>query len=264
MTTVQIVALLAASLGVFGPAAQLLHVIRARSARGLSGSTFTILNLSLMCSVLLAIQYATGPALYFATASLVFKMAVLAAISRLAAFGLTLLAGGVAALVNVGPDVVAQAVLTTQYSEAWAFAWGLLLAIAFLPQVVLTHRTRNTRGLSLISLVMSAIGTSLWMVFAVMVVNYAMVFWCGVMLLALLELIRLKLVVRLPEAAAEQRQHETAEEDEERDLDRQRREVMALQPCDRAVIVANDEDEKGEPEAEKQKPEETAHGIPLT
>src|SRR5215211_5878934 len=70
---------------------------------------------------------------------------------------------------------------------------------------------------------------------------------------------------RLPESVAEQGQHEAAEEDDERNLDRQRSEVVGLQTGDRAGVVADDEDEKREPEAEKQEPEETtaAHGIPL-
>jgi uncharacterized protein with PQ loop repeat len=193
MSPPQIVALLAASLGVFGPGAQLVHVLRTRSTVGLSLATFIILNLSIMCSVLLSAQYATGPALYFAATSLVLKLAVLFIMNRLAALILISLVGTFSVLVHFGPAFFTQLALTSQYAEFSAFAWGLLLAIAFLPQVFVSHRTKDTRALSFVSLAMTSVGTMLWMTFAALVQNYAMLMWCAIMLIALIDLLVLKL-----------------------------------------------------------------------
>jgi uncharacterized protein with PQ loop repeat len=193
---------MASLLGVFGPAAQFLHVWRSKSTKGLSLSTFTILNLSLMCSLLLGVQYAIGAGLIFGAISLIVKLAVLWQISARVALALIALAGTVVASVVLGPPIFSEIVLTTRYSELVAFTWGLLLAIAFMPQVWLAHKTRNTRNLSLVSLSVSAVSTTLWTMFAVLVANYAMMFWCAVMLISLLELVRLKVAVGLQTAKA--------------------------------------------------------------
>ena len=202
METTQIVAMIASLLGVFGPAAQFAHVWRTKSTKGLSLPTFVILNLSLMCSLVLAFQYRLFPGLLFAFIAWIVKLAVLWQLSARAMFSLIGLGIGVAAGVRFGPPIFAEVVLTTHYSELVAFAWGLLLAIAFLPQVWMSHRTRNTRNLSLPGLAISAVSTTLWDTFALMVSNYSMLFWCSVMLISLLELIRLKLGVRMAGADA--------------------------------------------------------------
>jgi uncharacterized protein with PQ loop repeat len=190
------VAFAASLLGMFGPAAQFIHVRKTRSVKGLSLSTFTILNLSLMCSLLLGIQYRVGYGLIFAFSAWAVKLAVLCQLNVRVALALVGLGAAVAAAALFGPPLVSRIILTSQYSEFVAFAWGLLLAIAFLPQVWMSHKSGNTKNLSLPGVVISAFSTALWIAFALLVANHAMLFWCSVMLVALLELIRLKLGVR--------------------------------------------------------------------
>jgi uncharacterized protein with PQ loop repeat len=192
--SIRAVTLIASSLGVVGPAAQLLHVLRSKSTQGLSRTTFTILTVTFMLSLLLGIQYKVGPALVLATASVVIKWMVLARISWRNALVLLLIAAMAVAIVMLSPPLIAQTVLSQRYSELVAFAWGLLFAITFIPQVLVTRRSRNTRNLSLIMLTLSVGSVSLWTLFAVLVSNYSMLFWLIIVLISLVELVRLKLL----------------------------------------------------------------------
>ena len=192
VVSIQTITFVASSLGVIGPAAQLLHVLRSKSTKGLSRSTFTILTVTFMLSLLLGIQYKIGPALVLATASVVIKWIVLARISWLNAVIVLAGAGVFVALVIFGPAAIGDALLTTRYSELVAFSWGLLFATTFIPQVLVARRTRNTRNLSLIMLILSVLSVSLWILFAALVSNYSMLFWLALVLVSLIELVRLK------------------------------------------------------------------------
>lgn len=187
---------LASSLGVVGPAAQLWRVLQTRSTQGLSRTTFTILTVTFMLSLLLGIQYRIGPALILAATSVVIKWLVLVRIDWRNAAIVAFAAAFVCLIVVFGPPGVGQAVLSTRYSELVAFAWGLLFAITFLPQVLLTRRSRNTRNLSMIMVLLSVGSVSLWIAFAALVSNYSMLSWLTIVLIALLELTRLKLMER--------------------------------------------------------------------
>ena len=196
MVSVRTITFLASSLGVVGPAAQLWRVLQTRSTQGLSRTTFTILTVVFMLSLLLGIQYRIGPALALAAASLVIKWLVLARIDWRHAAVLFAVAMLAVLVVVFGPPVVAEAVLSTRYSELVAFTWGMLFSITFVPQAVLTHRTRHTHNLSLLMLLLSVGSVSLWMLFAFLVTNYSMLSWLAVVLIALLDLARLKLMER--------------------------------------------------------------------
>jgi uncharacterized protein with PQ loop repeat len=196
VVSIPTITFLASSLGVVGPAAQLWRVLQTRSTQGLSRTTFTILTVTFMLSLLLGIQYKIGPALILAGTSVVIKWLVLVRIDWRNAAILAVAAAFVSLVVVFGPTGIGQAVLSTRYSELVAFAWGLLFAITFLPQVLLTRRARNTRNLSLIMLTLSVGSVSLWIAFAALVSNYSMLLWLSIVLIALLELTRLKLMER--------------------------------------------------------------------
>lgn len=193
MPLMQVVSLLASALTTIGPAAQVLHVLRSRSTEGLSVATFGMLTLSTMLSFLMGVQYQIGFALAFAFASLAFNFILMFMIHARLAFGLLALGVAVAALALLGPGAIQAAVLGTQYTELVAFVWGLLSAVTFVPQVLRTRRTRDTRGLSLTNLLLFVAGMALWTVFSWLVQNFSMMFWCGVMLISLLVLLQLKL-----------------------------------------------------------------------
>jgi uncharacterized protein with PQ loop repeat len=194
VVSIRTITLIASTLGVIGPAAQLLHMLKSKSTKGLSATTFTILTVTFMLSLLLGIQYKIGPALGLAATSVVIKWVVLARIRWGNALALLMVAALAVLLVTRGPPVIAQAVLSTRYSELVAFTWGLLFAITFVPQVLVTRRSRNTRNLSLIMLVLSMGSVLLWILFAGLVSNYSMSFWLVIVLISLVELVRLKVL----------------------------------------------------------------------
>jgi uncharacterized protein with PQ loop repeat len=193
MAPTQIVTLAASTLGLVSHSAQLWRSLRSRSTRTLSLSSFILLTATYSLSLVMGIQYKIGPSQILATLSLVTTVGVLGLISRWVTAAYLALVAGVVAAVLFGPATIGQAVTSTRYAEVVAFLWGLLFAIAFVPQVIKAHRLRDTRDLSATSLMVSGISVGLWLTFALMVMNLAMIFWLSVVLVSLLELIRLKL-----------------------------------------------------------------------
>jgi uncharacterized protein with PQ loop repeat len=193
MMSIRAVTLAASTLTTIGPGVQLFHAVRARSVTGLSRSSFTMLTTSTMLALLLGLQYKIGAAIGLTFLALAFQFALLALIS--VSVTLVLLAVGLALLLaaTLGPPIIGEVLLGTHYSEVVAFVWGVIFAITFVPQVLMTRRSRNTRPLSLVNLLISTAGAALWTLFAGLVANYSMLFWCCIMLLCLLELVRLKL-----------------------------------------------------------------------
>ena len=193
LSFMQMITLAASTLGLVSHGAQLLRSLRSGSIRTLSLSSFTLLTLTFTLSLVMGIQYKIGPALILAFISTALTVGVLALISRWVTLLYLSIIGAVTLGVMFGPSVIAEAVLTTRFSEFVAFAWGLLFAIAFIPQVIKAHRLRDTRGLSRVSLLVSGVSIGLWLTFAVLVKNYSMFFWLSVVLVSLCELVRLKL-----------------------------------------------------------------------
>ena len=196
LSLMQWVTLVASVLGLVSHAAQLGRSLRSGSIRGLSLSSFVLLTLTFTLSLLMGIQYRIGPGLIIATVSTVLTVAVLALLSRWITALYFAVVGAVALATIFGPPVVADAVLTTHYSEVVAFAWGLLFASAFVPQVVKAHRLGDTRDLSKVSIVVTTVSVGLWLTFAILVRNISMAFWLSLVMLSVLELARLKLTER--------------------------------------------------------------------
>ena len=196
LSLLQSVTLVASILGLVSHAAQLGRSLRSGSIRGLSLSSFVLLTVTFTFSLLLGIQYRIGPGLILATLSAALTVGVLALLSRWITALYFAVVGAVALATMLGPPAVADAVLTTHYSEVVAFAWGLLFASAFVPQVIKAHRLRDTRDLSAISILVSSASVGLWLTFAVMVRNISMAFWLSLVMLSVLELTRLKLTER--------------------------------------------------------------------
>ena len=193
LSLMQMITLVASTLGLVSHAAQLTRSLESRSTKGLSLSSFTLLTTTFTLSVLLGIQYKIGPALVLAVLSTALTVGVLALISRWVTAVYLAVVAAVALGVIFGPRAFAEAVMTTKYVEIVAFAWGLSFAVAFVPQVFKARRLRDTHDLSRISLVVSGVSVTLWLTFAVLVKNMSMLFWLSIVLLSLCELIRLKL-----------------------------------------------------------------------
>ncbi len=202
MNMVEILSLIAGLMTMGGPAAQAIKTIRSRDVTGLAVSTYVLL-MGLGCfAVLIGVQYRV----FFMTTlnglGMLFNISILYLISRraLAAFaGGLLLAVGIAAM--VAPWFLAG-LITTRWAEPVGFVYGLVAASTFIPQVVMTRRTRSVSALSLPNLALMTAGMTIWIAVAVLLRNWSLIFWNGILLLSIAELLRLKLVVERGHARA--------------------------------------------------------------
>src|SRR3546814_13842550 len=84
------------------------------------------------------------------------------------------------------------ALLTVRWAEQVAFIYGILAAATFLPQILLTRRTRHVSSLSLPYLILLSSGMVLWTINSIILRNYSLTFWNMILQLIALELLRLQ------------------------------------------------------------------------
>src|SRR3546814_9966749 len=104
---------------------------------------------------------------------------------------LAAIAGFVGISFMVAPWFI-PALLTVRWAEQVAFIYGILAAATFLPQILLTRRTRHVSSLSLPYLILLSSGMVLWTINSIILRNYSLTFWNMILLLMALELLRLK------------------------------------------------------------------------
>jgi MtN3 and saliva related transmembrane protein len=177
------------------PITQVFKTVRSRDYAGLSVGSYLLLLLLGTFAVLVGVQYHIVAMEVFNSVALAANMLMMLLISRwtLAAFVLTL--GGLALLSALFAPWFIPALLTTRWAEQVAFVYGLIAAATFLPQVLLTHRTKVVSSLSLINLTLFAGGMAVWIVVSYMLGNYSLIGWNIILLLMILELLRLKIVL---------------------------------------------------------------------
>jgi MtN3 and saliva related transmembrane protein len=56
------------------------------------------------------------------------------------------------------------------------YAAAIIAALIFLPQVIHTIKSRDTKGLSLITYILLTVSNSLWMTYGVLTADYAIIF----------------------------------------------------------------------------------------
>lgn len=194
MILAQSVSLLASILCTVAPALQVIHILQTRSVEGLSVLTCVALVVGNCLAILIGIQYDLGPTLAIMVTSLVIQSVMLHLVSlraSLVTWGSSILTVAGVALLTPGFGAY---MLTTRYNEQVAFAWGIIAATTFIPQVIVTRKTRQTQNLAWLTVITFAIGFTLWTTFAVMVGNWSLMLWCGILTMSVFELARLKLM----------------------------------------------------------------------
>ncbi len=190
------VPIVASILTTVGPIMQVAHIVKTKSVEGLSVVSCMILTIGASLGVLLGMQYELGVVVVFMSLSLLAQAMMFCFVSL--RFGLVICVGITSSVALVSwllPDFSAD-MLTTQYTQQVAFAWGLIAASSFIPQVLTTRKTRRTESLSLIHVLCFTVGLTLWTVFAWSVKNWSLLLWCSIITLSLYELLRLKLSVK--------------------------------------------------------------------
>lgn len=56
------------------------------------------------------------------------------------------------------------------------YAAAIIAALIFLPQVIHTVKSRDTKGLSLITYILLTVSNSLWMTYGILTTDYAIIF----------------------------------------------------------------------------------------
>ncbi|MBB6125288.1 PQ-loop domain-containing transporter [Sphingobium subterraneum] len=193
MNFAQAVSLVASILCTIAPGLQVLHILRTRSVAGLSVLTCVALVMGNCLAILIGVQYSLGLTLAIMILSLIIQSVMLHLVSPRAALatGAAVIAA-IAGTTLLAPGLAAD-ILTTRYHEQVAFLWGIIAATTFIPQVLVTRRTRQTKDLSWLTVITFAVGFTLWTTFAVMVRNWSLMLWCGILTLSVYELVRLKL-----------------------------------------------------------------------
>lgn len=195
MDMIEWLSLVAGLMTTGAPMTQALKTFRTRNYTGLSvGSYFLLLGLGTF-AVLVGIQYGIVSMTTLNAIGLSANMLIMLMLSRfvLAAFVLGLAAmAGIAWL--VAPSLLTD-LFTTRWAEQVAFIYGIIAAATFLPQVLLTRRTRVVSALSVVNLALFAGGMVIWIGVSIMLGNYSLTGWNIILLLMISELLRLKITV---------------------------------------------------------------------
>ncbi|MFG6284562.1 PQ-loop domain-containing transporter [Sphingomonas sp. S6] len=196
MGLVEPLSLVAGTMTMSAPGIQAWKTLRTRDVTGLSTGSYVLLVLLNMLSTLIGVQYGVVAMIVLNGLTLMFYAATLFLISRAAMGAVFGVVGtGITLLAIAAPTVLAD-LLTTRWAEATGFIYGLAACFSFLPQVVMTHRTRNVSALALGNLALIVAGMTIWIVVCALLGNWSLIFWNSVLLLMVAELLRLKLTLR--------------------------------------------------------------------
>jgi uncharacterized protein with PQ loop repeat len=203
MKSVEVLSLLAGLFTMVAPGAQALKTLRARQITGLSLESYVLYVIYGVMGVVIGVQYGVVAITAMNALQTIFNAAVLYLISRRA---LALLVGSAVVLIGLAAIVAPwflQGLVGTRWSEPFAFAYGLVGASTYIPQVLLTRRTRAAAAISLPNVLLMTLGMICWVIVAVLLHNWSLTFWNGLVLLVTAELLRLKLVLdrRVSQAA---------------------------------------------------------------
>jgi uncharacterized protein with PQ loop repeat len=195
MDMIEWLSLVAGLMTTGAPITQALKTFRTRNYTGLSVESYLLLLCLGTFAVLVGVQYGILTMTTLNAIGLSANMLIMLMLSRtiLAAYLLTL-----AALAGMSWLVVPSLFLdlfTTRWAEQVAFIYGVIAAATFLPQVLLTRRTRVVSALSVVNLALFAGGMVIWIGVSIMLGNYSLTGWNIILLFMISELLRLKITV---------------------------------------------------------------------
>jgi uncharacterized protein with PQ loop repeat len=191
---IEALSLVAFVLLMLGTAAQVIAMIRRRDAHGVSASTYALLVALGLFNFLIGLQYMIISMMAITIITFTCNCIILFLVSRRV---FILLLGGVAAaaiLAFVFAPTFVMELRTDRWSEQVGFAYGVVASAAFLPQVVLTRRTRNVAAIALSNYLLLSVGMVLLTAVSVLLRNWSLIFWNVVLTLSVMEMLRLKIM----------------------------------------------------------------------
>ena len=202
MHVVDILSLIGGLMTMSAPVMQAIRTIRSRETEGLAVSSYVLLVCLGCFAVLIGFQY-KGPFIILPNAiGTAFNVAILFMISRRALAGFALaLAAFIGGGLLVAPAFMHDLV-TTRWAEQVAFVYGLVSAGTFLPQVLLTWKTRQVSALSLPNLALFSVGMIVWIMVAVLLHNWSLILWNSCLFVMITALLVMKIVFERAAAQA--------------------------------------------------------------
>ena len=195
MHPVELLSLIAGLMTMAAPAAQAIKTIRTRNTAGLAVSSYVLLLCLGSFAVLIGVQYHVFFMILLNAIGTLFNVCILFLISRRALAGFVVaLLGFIGISFLVAPWFL-QGLITTRWAEPVGFVYGLVAAGTFLPQVLLTWKTRSVAALSLPNLVLFSLGMTVWIVVAIVLHNWSLIIWNGILFVMITELLRMKIMV---------------------------------------------------------------------
>ncbi|MGE4322688.1 MAG: hypothetical protein AB7E60_06610 [Sphingobium sp.] len=195
MELIELLSLIGGLMTMSAPAMQALKTITSRNVEGLSVGSYIMLMVLGSFAVLIGLQYQIVAMTTLNALGWSFNIIILWLISRKALIGYFAGLAAVAGLCWLVAPWFLEGLFTTRWAEPVAFVYGLVASAAFLPQVLMTRKTRQVSALSLPNLLLFNGGMVVWLVVCVMLGNWSLTLWNGILFLMLLELLRLKITV---------------------------------------------------------------------
>jgi MtN3 and saliva related transmembrane protein len=195
MHPVELLSLIAGLMTMAAPAAQAIKTIRTRHTAGLAVSSYVLLLCLGSFAVLIGVQYHIFFMILLNAIGTLFNVCILFLLSRRALAGFVVaLLGFIGIGLLVAPWFM-QGLITTRWAEPVGFVYGLVAAATFLPQVLLTWKTRSVAALSLPNLVLFSLGMTIWIAVAIVLHNWSLIIWNGILFVMITELLRMKIMV---------------------------------------------------------------------
>ncbi len=195
MELIELLSLIGGLMTMSAPAMQALKTITTRNVEGLSVSSYVMLMVLGTFAVLIGLQYQIVAMTTLNALGWSFNIIILWLISRKALIGYFAALAAAAGLCWLFAPWFLEGLFTTRWAEPVAFVYGLVASAAFLPQVLMTRRTRQVSALSLPNLLLFTGGMVVWLVVCVLLGNWSLTIWNGMLFLMILELLRLKITV---------------------------------------------------------------------
>lgn len=195
MDLIELLSLFAGLMTMSAPITQAWKTWRSRNYEGLSAGSYLLLLCLGTLAVLIGIQYGIVSMTVLNSVGLSANVLMMWMISRKTLGVYVISLGTVLLVLGLAAPWFIAALLTPRWVEQIAFVYGIFAAATFLPQVLLTHKSRVVSALSIFNLILFASGMAIWIVVSILLGNYSLIFWNAILLLMLLELLRLKIVI---------------------------------------------------------------------
>lgn len=195
MDLIELLSLFAGLMTMSAPITQAWKTWRRRDYEGLSAGSYLLLLCLGTLAVLIGIQYGIVTMIVLNSIGLSANLLMMWMISRKTLGAYLISLGTVLLVLDLAAPWFVAALLTPRWVQQVAFVYGIFAAATFMPQVLLTRKSRVVSALSIINLILFASGMAIWIVVSVLLGNYSLIFWNAILLLMLFELLRLKIVI---------------------------------------------------------------------